>query len=79
MTPTALAELRQTLEPRAASAADVVASARGLHHHEASLRKAEVDRRQWERPVWRLWPTCCNLLCAPWRLVVALRMPPDLC
>jgi hypothetical protein len=79
MTPTDLAELRQALEPRATSAADVVAIARVLHHHEASLRKAEADRRMWERPVWRLWPTVCNLLCAPWRLVVAWRMPPDQC
>ena len=79
MNPTDLAELRQALEPREATEAEAAQIERMLGYQEASLRTVEADRRKWERPVWRLWRMFGSLLCAPWRLIVALRTPPDQC
>ena len=83
MSPNDPAAVHRVLEPRRVGETEAAQICRELRQLEAALRMAEAARRRQAVSMLRFvrwpWRIVIGMLCAPWRLVHALRMPPDQC
>ena len=83
MIPIRTPDAHRLLDPCEASEAEAAQIRHELRQYECSLRAAHAADRREAVSILRFvrWPlrVLVGMVCAPWRLVHALRMPPDQC